>query len=86
MNNDIEEIRQHYRNTFDTPSGRIVFHDILSRGGFFSANLANEDIGRHSLVMEIIEIISAFSNNPHAVSMAIADALIKQPLATEPQR
>lgn len=80
---EIIELRTHYRIVFDSPSGRVVFHDILSRGGIFNNDLSHqnpEELGRHNLVMEIVEIIGAYSENPERVSVAIANALLQQPI------
>lgn len=80
---DILELRQHYRNVLCGSSGTVVFHDILSRGGFFNNDFSHEspeELGRHNLVMEIIEILGAYAENPERVSKAISDALLQQPI------
>lgn len=83
----INELRIHYRNVFSSSSGAVVWQDLLCRGGFFDSDLHHdnpEDLGRHNFIMEIVEILGAYSVNSERVSEAVADAvleaLIQQPL------
>lgn len=82
LEQDILELRQHYRNTFDSPSGRVVFHDLLLRSSFFDRIEPDdkESIGIRNMMLDVIKILGAYGENPKRVSEAIATALFQQPI------
>ena len=80
---EILELRTHYRNVFDSSSGRVVFHDLLVRSNFFDA-ISHEDpetLGKRNMMMEVIKILGAYAENPERVSEAIATAILQQPIS-----
>ena len=79
---DILALRTHYRAVFDTPSGRVVFHDLLARSDFFDS-ISHQDpetMGKRNMMLEVIKILGAYSENPERVSEAIANAILQQPI------
>lgn len=78
----ITELRLHYRTCFDSPSGRIVFANMLLRCYFFNDDLSHENpemIGRHNFIMETLEILGT-ADNPQNTAVAIVDSILKLPL------
>ncbi len=73
------EIRQHYRNAFSGSSGKVVFHDLMLRAGFFDEGAEFND--RRNMMVEIIKILGAFSEDPITASKAMCDALLSQPIS-----
>lgn len=76
------DLRKHYRVVFSSPSGRIVLHDILSRGNFFRSGLSSElpeELGRHNMAIEILGMLGAYIGDLQKVSDAIMDVLLTQP-------
>jgi hypothetical protein len=81
---EILELRTHYRNIFQSPSGSLVFNDMVIRSGFFDElSSANpEAMGARNFMLEIIKILGAWSVDPLTVSNAVSDALLRQPIQT----
>lgn len=81
---DIVTMRQHLRNTFDSPSGKVVWHSLMAKSGFFD-NIKSDDaemIGRSNMMKEYIRLI-AYTADPAEISEAFLQALLKQPVITE---
>ncbi len=80
---EIIELRQHYKNAFSGSSGQVVFHDMMLRAGIFDSDIAEDKAeaeGRRNFMVETIKIIGAYGENPEAVSKAVCDALLQQPI------
>lgn len=81
---DIIAMRQHLRNTFDNASGKVVWHSLMAKSGFFD-NIKTDDvemIGRSNMMKEYVRLI-AYTADPAEISEAFLQSLLKQPVITE---
>ncbi len=82
MTDEIIELRKHYRNVFGNSSGKVVFHDMMLRAGFFDDIHPDdkEAVGRRNFMAETMKIIGAYGEDPMAVTKAVCDVLLSQPI------
>lgn len=81
------EMRQHYRSTFFTPSGREVLKDLLIKNYFFNDNLTvemSEIVGKQNAVKAIVNMLSC-ADMPELTVEAIIDGMEKVPLIVKPE-
>ena len=78
----ILELRQHYRNTFDSPSGRVVLFNLLAGSSFFESidPLDIESIGRRNMMLKVVKMLVDYEGNPDRISEVIINALLQQPI------
>ena len=81
--------RQAWRNTFNTPDGRVVFRRIALDCYFLNDDIGPEDwdaIGKNNYFKTIIERLGC-ANDPNLTAVAVADAILdavlKLPLTVE---
>ena len=56
LNRKRKRMAEMYRRVFNTPEGRIVFQDILNRGGFWNDIQNEEQRIRYNFAMELLDV------------------------------
>jgi len=81
LTQEIILLRQHYKNCFGTPSGRIVLAHMLQEMRFFNDDIEAEDhTGRvlRNYAMTLIERLGT-ADNPDRTIDAIVEIILKLP-------
>lgn len=85
------ELRQHCKNTFSTPSGKVMLYHIMEQGYFFNTGELEvtkdmpEAIGKRNLVNWILSLYGC-SDDKELNFMAVIDSLGNLPILSKPKK